>query len=174
MAKQTHPIQECQHEGSMHGWNAGGRGVDRLSFEGEDPGETWFRMEHSSEEARTLKHLEGELISTLMFEHGGRQLASSLWVVRILLGHLFHERLALGWMVEAFAKNYQRESMRSLAKLQDLVDLAKSPLGGVPATTSSGQTKDEAMELDEEEEEEHKDDTPVGKGSLGEDNLSLG
>ena len=63
--------------------------------------------------------------------------------------------------------------MRKLVKLQDLVDLVEPPLGGFLAMTSSGQMKDEAMELDEEEEE-HEEDMSGGQGSPGEANLGLG
>lgn len=44
--------------------------------------------------------------------------------------------------------------MRSLVKLQDLVYLVEPPLGGTPATTTLGQSKEEAMELDDEEEDQ--------------------
>lgn len=64
-----------------HGWNLGGRGGEQPDIEGEDPGETCFHMENSSKEARAFMCLEGELISTLLFEHGGRQSSSPLWVV---------------------------------------------------------------------------------------------
>jgi hypothetical protein len=63
--------------------------------------------------------------------------------------------------------------MCSLVKLQDLVDLVEPPLVGFSETTSSGQMKNEAMEL-EEEEEEHMEDMWRGQGSLGEANLGLG
>ena len=159
--------------GHTHGRNIGGSGVERPNIEGEDPGETWFRMENSTEEAPALTHLEGELSSTLLFEHGGRQTANSLWVVCILLGCLFQERLALGRTVEAFAKHYQREAMHNLVKLQDLVDLVDPPLGGTPATIVSEHTKEEAMELDDEEEEQE-EDTSGGQRSPGEANLGLG
>ena len=82
--------------------------------------------------------LEGELNVSLLFEHGGLQPASTLWVAHILLGRLFPERLALGRTVKAFAKHYHKEVMRSLVKIQDLVDLAEPPLGGLSASTSAG------------------------------------
>lgn len=153
---------EYRCKGHIRSWNPGDRGVVRLDVEseaanqngveGEDPGETWFCLENSTDEAHALTHLEGELSSTVLFEHGGRKTASPLWVVHILLSHLFWERLALGQTVEAFVKHYWREAMHSLVKLQDLVDLVEPPLGGTHPTTASGQTKDEAMELDAEEE----------------------
>ena len=92
-----------------------------------------------------------------------------LWVACILLGFLFHERLALGWTVKFFAKHYLKESMRSLVKLQDLVELGEAPLGSFAATTSLCQMKNEAMGLDEE----HVEDTRGGQGSPGEANLNL-
>lgn len=49
-------------------------------------------------EQRALFRLEKELEATLRFEHGGWKHAN-----RILLGHLFRERLALGWVVKVFA-----------------------------------------------------------------------
>lgn len=80
-----------------------------------------------------------------------------LWVSCILIGQLFRERLALGWMVEAFAKQNWREAMRNLVKLQDLVDLVEPPLEGCSTMTSSSQMKNDAMELDKEEEEHVED-----------------
>ena len=52
-----------------------------------------------------------------------------------------------------FVKHYRREAMRSLVKLQDLVDLVEPPLGGSFVVTTSGQRKGEAMELDDDDEE---------------------
>ena len=78
---------------------------------------------------------------------------SMLWVARILLGHLFKERLALDWIVKAFAKHYRKEVMHSLVKIQDLVDLAEPPLGGLSASTSTGHRQNDEMELDAGEEE---------------------
>ena len=101
--------------------------------------------------------MQGELNATLLFEYGGRQPARMLWVAHILLGFLFRERLALGWTVKSFTKHYQKESMRSLEKLQDLVDQGEPPLGSFAAMTSLGQMKNEAMGL-EEEDEEHVED----------------
>ena len=119
-------------------------------------------------------HLEGELNATLLFEHGGCRPTSTLWVAHILLGRLFLERIALVWTVKAFAKHYRKEVMCSLVKIQDLVDLAEPPLGGLSATTSSGQMRNEEMELEAEEEEEDAQDTQAGQGSPREANLSFG
>jgi hypothetical protein len=84
---------------------------------GKDLGERWFGMENTSAEAHSLMRLEGELNSSLLFEHGGSQRASPLWVVCILLEHLFREWLDLGWVVELFMKHHRREAMRSMVKL---------------------------------------------------------
>lgn len=165
--------QSASMKGTSVGQNLGIRGVERPDVEGEDLAETWFYLENSTEQARALTRLEGELSTTLLFEHGGRQTVIPLWVVYILLGYLFRERLALGQMVESFAKHYWREAMRSLVKLQDLVDLVEPPLGGTPAMKTSRQTKEEAMELDDEEEEQE-EDTLGGQRSLREANLGLG
>ena len=135
--------------------------------------ENWFRMENSSEESQSLMRLEGELNATLLFEHGGLQQASTLWVARILLGQLFRERLPLGRTVKAFAKHYQKEVMCSLVKIQDLLELDEMPLGGLSASTSSGQMRNEEMELDVEEEE-HAQNTRGGQGNPREANIGLG
>ena len=100
--------------------------------------------------------LEGDLNATLLFEHNRRQLMSSLWIAYILLGRLFRERLALVRTVKAFSKHYSKEVMRSLVKIQDLVDLAEPPLGGLSASTSVGHRRSDEMELDVEEEEPEK------------------
>ena len=69
--------------------------------------------------------------SSLLFEHGSGQRTSPLWVVCILLGRLFLERLVLGRAMEVFAKYQWREAMRCMVKLQDLVDLVEPSLGGL-------------------------------------------
>ena len=63
--------------------------------------------------------------------------------------------------------------MRGLVKIQDLVDLAEPPLGGPSTATSTGQQRNEDMELDAEEEEpeQNSQDPP---DSLGEANIRLG
>ena len=63
--------------------------------------------------------------------------------------------------------------MRTLVKIQDLVDVVEPPLGGLSTTTSSGQIKNEEMDLNEEEKE-HVKDTWGGQGSPREANLGLG
>lgn len=78
MAERTPHVQDCRCEGHTHGKNLGGKGGERPCTEGEDLGETWFYMENSLEEARALTRLEGELNSTLLFDHGGRKPAISV------------------------------------------------------------------------------------------------
>lgn len=75
-------------------------------------------------------------------------------MAHILLGRLLHERLALGRTVKAFAEHYQTKVMRSLVKIQDLVDLAEPPLGGLSTSTSSSQMRNGEMEMDAGEEEQ--------------------
>ena len=138
-----------------------------------NPGETWFRHENSIKETRAFMRLEGELNATLLFEHGGRQSASLLWIACILLGHLFREQLALGWTMKVFSKHYPKDVMRTLVKIQDLVDLVEPPMEGISASTSAGQWWSDEMELDANEEEPKKNaqDAP---DSPGEANIGLG
>ena len=50
--------------------------------------------------------------------------------------------------------------MRSMVKLQDLVDLVEPPLGGTSGASTSDHPKDEAMELDGEDE--YQDEATAG------------
>ena len=84
-----------------------------------------------------------------MFEHGGGQRASQLWITLILLGCLSRERTTLGKDVEVFEKLQQRDIMQSMVKKNDLVDLAEPPWRGMVEASSSGLPRDELMELDE-------------------------
>ena len=70
----------------------------------EDLGERWFHQENYRAEIHTLSHLEDDLNSALLFEHGGGQHVSQLWITRILLGCFSWERTALGKVVEVFEK----------------------------------------------------------------------
>lgn len=70
----------------------------------EDLGERWFHQENSQVEIRILTRLKDDLNSSLLFEHGEGQRAIPLWIARILLGRLSWERMALGKVVEVFAK----------------------------------------------------------------------
>ena len=118
---------EGSRDGRNRGRNIGGRGVGGLGVDsvamqlngvgGEDPWEKWFVLENFPVEVRALTRLEGELGSSIMFEHEGGQSSSTLWLAYILLWHLFHERLDLGRAVEVFTKHYRREAMRSMVKL---------------------------------------------------------
>ena len=135
------------------GRGAGGSRADEDAMQhhgsrGEDLEGRWFSLENSPMEIRSLTRLEREMNSSLMFEHGGGKSASRLWVVCILLGHFFEERLALGRVVEVFAKYQRQEAMRCMVKLQDLVDLAEPPLGGTSGAPTLDHSKDEAMDLD--------------------------
>ena len=70
----------------------------------EDPGEWWLCQENSRVEICTLSRLEDDLNSALLFEHGGGQRASELWLTRILLGCLSWERTTLGKVVEVMVQ----------------------------------------------------------------------
>ena len=136
MVDRGHSSQECQCARMLHRQNTRGRGGARSILKGEDLGDNWFWLENLAEKTSALIQLEGELNATLRFEHGGGQPASMLWVAHIHLSRLFCERLTLGWIVKAFAKHYHKEVMRSLVKIQDLVDLDEPPLGCLSASTS--------------------------------------
>lgn len=114
-------------------------------------GERWFNMETTPAERCAMFDLEREMDATLIFEHGGGQKASQLWVTRILLGTLFREQLVLGHVVKTFVKFQRREIMRGLVKLNDLEELAKPPLGGTPEATTSGLPKEEMLDLEVED-----------------------
>ena len=139
----------------------------------EDPGERWFRQENSRAEIRTLTHREDDLNFALLFEHGGNQRASQLWITRIMLGHLSRERTALGKVVEVFAKLQRRDIMRSMVKLHDLVDLAKPPWRGMAEASSSGKPRDESMELEEAMGNRDEEDAEASASPV-EANLGLG
>lgn len=154
MAKRGHSTPDCKCVGHLVGWTQGGRGGSRTGAEGENPGERWFQQENFAEETKALMRLEGELNVTLLFEHGGHQLGSLLWIACILLSRLFREHVSLGWTVKVFPKHYRKEVMHGLVKLQGLLDFAEPPLGGLLAATSAGQRCSEDMELDMEEEDQ--------------------
>ena len=120
-----------------------------------------------------LMRLEGELNTTLLFEHGRCQPASMLWVARILLGRLCWERLAFGQTMKAFAKHYHKEVTHNLLKIHDLVELVEPPLGGLFASTSVGHRWNDKMELDVGEEEQEPN-VQGGRDSPDETNIGLG
>ena len=150
-------------EGSREGCNytrgggnqvAGGSGMDAKEIQslgtgGENLGERRFNLENSSAERRSLHRLEREMNSSILFEHGGGQRASPLWVARILLGRLFQECLVLGQAVKMFVKFQRREIMRCMVKLNDLEELVEPLLGGNSRASTSDLPKDTAMDLDE-------------------------
>lgn len=147
---------------------------ERVNGQGdEDPEERWFRQDNSRAEICTLTHLEGDLNLALLFEHGGGQRASQLWITRILMGRLSGERTTMGKTMEVFAKLQRRDIMRSMVKLHDLVDLVEPPWRGMAKASSSGQPCDEAMELDEAMENLDEEATEA-PNNPGEANLGLG
>ena len=99
----------CHYSRCGGGRVAGGSGKEAWEVQsprggGENPGERWFNLENSYAERCSLLRLKRELDASLIFEHGGGQRASQLWVTRILLGRLFRERLVLGRGVKMYAK----------------------------------------------------------------------
>ena len=66
-----------------------------------------------------------------------------------MLGSLSSERMALGKAVEVFAKLQQRDIIRSMVKLHDLVDLAEPSWRAIAKASMSGLPRDESMEMDE-------------------------
>ena len=79
----------------------------------------------------------------------------------------------MGKAVEVFAKLQQREIMRSMVKLHDLVDLAEPPWRGMVEASTSGLPRDESMELDEAIENHDKDAADASANPV-EVNLGLG
>ena len=124
-------------------------------------------------EIRTLACMEDDLNCTLLFEHGGVERASQLWITHILLGKLSWERKALGKAVEFFAKLQRRDIMRSMVKLHDLVDLAEPPWRNLAEASTFSRSWDEAMDLDAEVVE--RDEEVVKPLAIPEEaNLGLG
>ena len=150
--------REGSHEGRLSSRVSGDRGARssgladieaRTNGQGEeDSGERWFRQENSRAEICILTHLKDDLNSSLLFEHGGGQRGSPLWIAHILLGCLSRDRMALCRAVEVFAKLQRREIMRSMVKLHELVDLVKPPWRGMAEASTLGLPRDESMELD--------------------------
>lgn len=141
----------CSHCG---GCSVGGLGkeVEEIIFPkdgGENPGERWFNEENSQAKRRSLLHLERELDASLLFEHGGGPREIQLCVTRILLGWLFREHLVHGQAVKIYSRFQRREIMQCMVKLNDSEELAEPLLGGTSGASTSGFSKDEAMDLDE-------------------------
>ena len=81
--------------------------------------------------------MDDDLNSALLFEHGGGQRASQLWITHILFERLSRERTALGKAMEVFAKLQRRDIMCSMVKLHDLVDLPEPPWRSMAESSSS-------------------------------------
>ena len=92
--------------------------------------ENCFNAENSATDRRILASLERELQAAFRFEDDNGRLANSVWVVRILLGRLLQERIALGQAIKQFAKFQWHEIMCGMVKLNDLEDMVELPLNG--------------------------------------------
>ena len=79
----------------------------------------------------------------------------------------------LGKAVEVFIKLQRIDIMRSMVKLQDLVDLAKPQWRNMAEASTSGRSKEDAMDL-EAEVANREEDVAEPPPSLGEENLGLG
>lgn len=66
--------------------------------------ERCYNTKNSTAERQTLSRMERELDVAFRFEQGGGQGASPVWVMRILLGRLLKERMALGRAIKQYAK----------------------------------------------------------------------
>ena len=183
MAVRNSVTREGDHSGHTTRRNGGDEGVGGSTAEDgedraagqteEDPGERWFRQENTEAEIRTLARLEDDLNSALLSEHGVDSRASQLWITRILPGKLSPEHKALGKAVEVFAKIQQRDIMRSMVKLHDLVDLVEPPWRNLAEASTSGRSWDEPMDLDAEVADRDEDVVDPPNNS-GEPNLGLG
>ena len=69
----------------------------------ENLGERRYKLENLAMERRSMSRLERDIDTSLRFEQGGRQSTNPLWLMRILLGCLFRERLVLGQAIKMFA-----------------------------------------------------------------------
>jgi hypothetical protein len=58
--------------------------------------ERCYNTNNSTAERQTLSRLEQELQAAFCFKHGGGHNVSPMWVVRILMGWILQERMALG------------------------------------------------------------------------------
>lgn len=142
---------------------------ERASGQGEEePRERWFWKENTRAEIRILARMEDDLNFVLLFEHGGSQWESQLWITRILLNKLSQERKTLGKVVEVFAKLQRRDIMHNMVKLHDLVDLAELPWQNLVESSTSERSQDEVTAWDVEM------DGLGRRASPGETNLGLG
>lgn len=114
MAGKNPLSKEGNHVGRLSCQLGGGRGDGssrdddaevRMNGQGdEDPKERWFHQDNSRAEIHTPTRLEDYLNLSLLFEHGGGQRASPLWIAHILLGRLSWEKMTLGKSMEVFSK----------------------------------------------------------------------
>ena len=90
---------------------------------------------------------------TLWFEHGdelgGGVKVSHLWLMQIMLGRLFIERLLLEQEVKMYARFQRREIMRCMVKINDLEELYEPSLSGTLGASTSSTPKDDAMDMEE-------------------------
>ena len=75
--------------------------------------------------------------------------------------------------MEVFAKLQRGDIMHSMVKLHDLVDLVEPPWRNMAESSSSGRSKEEAMDLDVDMANQD-EDTAEPPASPGEANLGLG
>jgi hypothetical protein len=97
--------------------------------------------------------MEWELDVALRFDHGDRLggglKANQLYVMCILLGRLFRERLVLRQVVKMYAQFQLQNIMQFMVKINNLEELAEPPLSGMLGTSTSGTPKDNAMDMEE-------------------------
>lgn len=110
-------------------------------------------MDNSQGKHRSLFYLECELEATLQFEHGDRLggglRASQLWVMHILLGRMFRERLVLDRAVKLYARFQCQEIMRCMERINDLEELTEPSLSGTLRASTLGPPKEKAMDMEE-------------------------
>ena len=122
----------------------------------EDPdkqGEISFNQENSAVERRSTLRLERELETALAFEHSDGEDSGMkikpIWITRILLGHLFKERKALGKAVKQFAWFQCQEFMHSLVKINDLEEQAELSLSSDIWAPTSATYRGDEMDIQE-------------------------
>lgn len=118
-----------------------------------DSGETTlakscYNTKNTATDCCILARLERELQALFWFEDGNGKPVNFLWVVRILLGRLLHERTTLDRAIKKFAKFQRREIMRGMVKLNDQEDLDEPPLAGDPKASPSAPRQSEGMDLE--------------------------
>ena len=92
--------------------------------------------------------------ATLTFEHSYDEDSGlkiqPVWITRILLGHLFRERQALGRAVKVYARFQCKEFMRSLVKINVLEEQAEPPLSSEVRASSSTTYRGDEMDIEEQ------------------------